>query len=222
MKEKTVTLLELMRLLREHLKLVIALPVLCAVAAAAVSWALLPNTYTASVSMYVLTKSSSDSSNITNSDLSASQMLTNDVVSLVKSDRVLADTAKALKMENLSDYEISVESATTTRVLTVSVTGESAQTVAIVANELAETADSVAKEVMDVKSVNVIDQAAEPSSPSGPPRAMYTAVAFLAGLFLAVAIVVVLDIVNTRVRNAEEVEELLGVPVIGRIPVIKS
>ena len=216
------TLLELMRLLRKHLKLVIALPVLCAVAAAAVSWALLPNTYTASVSMYVLTKSSSDSSNITNSDLSASQMLTNDVVSLVKSDRVLADTAKALKMENLSDYEISVESATTTRVLTVSVTGESAQTVAIVANELAETADSVAKEVMDVKSVNVIDQAAGPSSPSGPPRAMYTAVAFLAGLFLAVAIVVVLDIVNTRVRNAEEVEELLGVPVIGRIPVIKS
>lgn len=216
------TLLELMRLLRKHLKLVIALPVLCAVAAAAVSWALLPNTYTASVSMYVLTKSSSDSSNITNSDLSASQMLTNDVVSLVKSDRVLADTAKALKMENLSDYEISVESATTTRVLTVSVTGESAQTVAIVANELAETADSVAKEVMDVKSVNVIDQAAEPSSPSGPPRATYTAVAFLAGLFLAVAIVVVLDIVNTRVRNAEEVEELLGVPVIGRIPVIKS
>lgn len=216
------TLIELMRLLRKHLKLVIMLPVLCAVVAAAVSWALLPNTYTASVSMYVLTKSSSESSNITNSDLSASQMLTNDVVSLVKSDRVLADTAKALKMEGLSDYEISVESATTTRVLTVSVTGESAQTVAIVANELAETTDSVAKEVMDVKSVNVIDQAAEPSSPSGPPRVMYTAVAFLAGLFLAVAVVVVLDIVNTRVRNAEEIEELLGVPVIGRIPVIKG
>lgn len=216
------TLLELMRLLRKHLKLVVALPVLCAVVAAAVSWALLPNTYTASVSMYVLTKSSGESSSITNSDLSASQMLTNDVVSLVKSDRVLADTAKSLKMDSLSDYEISVESATTTRVLTVSVTGESAQTVAIVANELAETTDSVAKEVMDVKSVNVIDRAAEPTSPSGPPRAMYTAVAFLAGLFLAVAIVVVLDMVNTRVRNAEEVEELLGVPVIGRIPVIKN
>lgn len=216
------TLLELMRLLRKHLKLVVALPVLCAVAAATVSWALLSNTYTASVSMYVLTKSSGESSSITNSDLSASQMLTNDVVSLVKSDRVLADTAKSLKMDSLSDYEISVESATTTRVLTVSVTGESAQTVAIVANELAETTDSVAKEVMDVKSVNVIDRAAEPTSPSGPPRAMYTAVAFLAGLFLAVAIVVVLDMVNTRVRNAEEVEELLGVPVIGRIPVIKN
>lgn len=216
------TLLELMRLLRKHLKLVVALPVLCAVAAATVSWALLSNTYTASVSMYVLTKSSGESSSITNSDLSASQMLTNDVVSLVKSDRVLADTAKSLKMDSLSDYEISVESATTTRVLTVSVTGESAQTVAIVANELAETTDSVAKEVMDVKSVNVIDRAAEPTSPSGPPRAMYTAVAFLAGLFLAVAIVVVLDMVNTRVRNAEEVEELLGVPVIGRIPVIEN
>lgn len=216
------TLIELMRLLRKHLKLVIVLPVLCALATAAVSWTLLPNTYTASVSMYVLTKSSSESSSISNSDLSASQMLTNDVVSLVKSDRVLSDTAKSLKMDSLADYGISVNSATTTRVLTVTVTGKSAQTVAIVANELAATTDDVAKEVMDIKSVNVIDQAAEPTSPSGPPSVMYTAVAFLAGLFLAIVIVVVLDIANTRVRNVEEIEELLGVPVIGRIPVIKS
>ena len=210
-----------MRLLRKHLKLVIALPVLCAVAAAAVSWALLPNAYTASVSMYILTKSSGESSSITNSDLSASQMLTNDVVSLVKSDRVLADMANSLKMDSLSDYEISVESATTTRVLTVSVTGESAQTVAIVANELAETTGSAKrghgrKERQRDRSGRRADVA------FGSPRVMYTAVAFLAGLFLAVAIVVVLDMVNTRVRNAEEVEELLGVPVIGRIPVIKN
>ena len=47
---------------------------------------------------------------------------------------------------------------------------------------------------------------------------MYTAVAFLAGIFLAVAIVVVLDMLNTRVRNPEEAEELLGIPVIGVSP----
>ena len=36
------------------------------------------------------------------------------------------------------------------------------------------------------------------------------------------ALVVVLDMLNTRVRNPEEAEELLGSPVIGRIPTIKG
>ena len=215
------TLLELLKLLRKHLKLVIVLPILCAVATAAVSWLVLPNTYTSSTSMYVLTRANEGNSALTNSDLSASQMLTNDVAKLIKSDRIENDTADKLQMKNLKDYKITVSSETTTRVITVSVTGKSAQTAAIVANGLAETTDSVAREVMDVKSINVIDEAVEASSPSGPPRAMYTAVAFLAGIFLAIAIVVVMDMLNTRVRSADELEELLGVPVIGRIPTIK-
>ena len=215
------TLLELLKLLRKHLKLVIVLPILCAVATAAVSWLVLPNTYTSSTSMYVLTRANEGNSALTNSDLSASQMLTNDVAKLIKSDRIENDTADKLQMKNLKDYKITVSSETTTRVITVSVTGKSAQTAAIVANGLAETTDSVAREVIDVKSINVIDEAVEASSPSGPPRAMYTAVAFLAGIFLAIAIVVVMDMLNTRVRSADELEELLGVPVIGRIPTIK-
>lgn len=217
------TLLELLKLLRKHLRLVIALPIACAVATAAFAWLAMPNQYTASVSMYVLTKTTSESAGgISSTDLSASQMLTNDVATLIKSDRVLHDAASALQMDSLSGYDVKVTSETTTRVITLSVTGESAQTVAIVANRLAKTADEVAQEVMDVRSVNAIDQAAEPTVPSGPPRALYTAVAFLAGIFLAVAIVVVLDMVNTRVRSAEEAEELLGLPVIGRIPTIKG
>ncbi len=215
------TLLELAKLMRKHLKLVIALPIACALATAAFAWLLLPNQYSASVSMYVLTKSGSTDS-IASTDLSASQMLTNDVATLITGGRVMDDTAKALKMDSLSDYKVAVTSETTTRVITLTVTGESAQSVAIIANQLAATTDDVAQEVMDVQAINAIDQAVEPVAPSGPPRAMYTAAAFLAGIFLAVAIIVLIDMVNTRVRSAEEAEELLGLPIIGRIPTIKG
>lgn len=215
------TLLELAKLMRKHLKLVIALPIACALATAAFAWLLLPNQYSASVSMYVLTKSGSTDS-IASTDLSASQMLTNDVATLITGGRVMDDTAKALKMGSLSDYKVAVTSETTTRVITLTVTGESAQSVAIIANQLAATTDDVAQEVMDVQAINAIDQAVEPAAPSGPPRAMYTAAAFLAGIFLAVAIIVLIDMVNTRVRSAEEAEELLGLPIIGRIPTIKG
>ena len=216
------TLLELGTLLKKHLKLVILLPIICALATAVVSWVFLPNTYTSDVSMYVLSRSSdSSSTSITNTELTASQMLTNDMAKLVKSDRVKNDTASKLQLKNLSDYTIKITSETTTRVITVSVTGTSAQGAAIVANGLAETTDSVAREVMDVKSVNIIDKAVEESTPSGPPRLMYTGVGFLAGLFLAIAFIVIRDMTDTRVRNADELEELLDVPVIGRIPEIR-
>lgn len=216
------TLLELLKLMRKHLKLVIALPIVCAIAMGLVSFLFMPNTYTASTSMYVLVQSDSESASTMSTDLSASQMITNDVANLITSDRVTRDTATALQMNSLNDYDIAVQSETTTRVLTLSVTGQDAQSTAIIANELAKNVSTVAQEVMNVQSVNVIDEAITPENPSGPNRMMYTAVAFLAGLFLAVAIVVLMDVLNTKVRGAEDVEELLGVPVIGRIPAMKE
>ncbi len=52
------TLLELLQLMRKHLKLMIVLPIVCALATAVVCFVALPNTYTASTSMYVLSRSS--------------------------------------------------------------------------------------------------------------------------------------------------------------------
>lgn len=216
------TLLELLQLLRKHLKIVVLLPIACALAMALASVLVMRNTYTAQTDMYVLASSEGESGGALSSDLSASQMLTNDVAQLLKSDRVMSDAAEDLGLPNLNAYDITVSSESTTRVITLSVTGADARGAANVANALAKNVSQVAREVMNVQSVNVIDEAPVPQAPSGPNRPLYIAVAFMAGLFLAVAIVVVLDLVDTRVRTAEQVEELLGVPVIGRIPEMKK
>ena len=134
--------------------------------------------------MYVLVKGDSTTKTSMSQDLSASQMIANDVLTLIKSDAVSKQTAEALKMKSLRDYRINVSSENTSRVISLTVTGEDAASTAIIANELAKNVSSVAQSVMDVQSVNVIDEAI-PTSPSGPNRIMYTAVAFLAGLFSA-------------------------------------
>ena len=218
------TLLELLQIIRKHLKLCIALPIIFALATAVFSFVALANSYTASVSMYVLANSSETQAGTTlSTDLSASQMLTNDVSELIKSERVLNQTANQLGMteQELEKYDVEVTSSTTTRLITIEVTGDTPNSAAAIANGLANTTNTVAQEIMDIEAVNVIDQAATPDEPSGPPRTMYVAVAFLAGIFVAVAIVVVMDMVNTRIRKPEEIEELLEIPVIGKIPTIK-
>lgn len=216
------TLLELFQLLRKHLRLVVALPVGCALIMAVVSFALMGNTYTAQTSMYILANSNAESQSTNYTDLTASQLLANDVATLLQSDRVEADAASTLGLTDLSDYKVSVTSETTTRVISLVVTGPDPQGVADVANEMASQVSVVAQDVQMADSINVIDEAVAPTSPSGPNRMLYIAVAFLAGLFLAIAIVVLMDMLNTRIRSAEDAEELLGVPVVGRIPAMKK
>lgn len=216
------TLLELLHLLRKHLKLVIALPLACMLAVGAYSYVAMPNTYSATVSMYVLVQQDNANSSSLTSDLSASQMVTNDVATLLKSDRVVNETASSLGLENLKSYKTAITSSTTSRVLSLEVTGPDAQMAANIANKMADEVSTVAHDVMNVDSVNVVDSAKVPTAPSGPKRPLYMAVGLLGGLFVAVAIVVVEDMLNTKVRDQEELEELLGVPVIGRIPAMKG
>ena len=214
------TLLELFQLLKKHLKLVITLPVVCAIAMGVVSFIMMDNTYTATTSMYILAKTD-DSGQMSYNDLSASQMLSNDIATLLDSDSVKSGAANELGLTDLDDYKVSVSSETT-RVITLSVTGTDAKETAKVAKAMASSVSTVAQNVGAAQSINVIDEAKTPEAPSGPKRMLYVAVAFLAGIFIAVAYVVLADMLNTRIRGAEEAEELLGIPVVGRIPAMKG
>lgn len=215
------TLLELLTLLRKHLRLVVVLPVACAIAVAAYAFLFMENTYSTTTSMYVLTLDQTATGANLYSDLNASQQVANDIAQLMDSSRVRDDAARAVGLEDLDGFEISVASETNTRVITLTVTGSEPRAVAEVANALAESVGDVAREVMNVESVNVIDEASAPTAPSGPNRPLYIAVGLMAGLFAAVAIVVLMDMLDTRVRG-DEIVELLGVPVIGRIPLVKG
>ena len=218
--QEEIDLLELLRLLRKHLVLVILLP-LATAGVVAVGSIFLPNEYTATTTMYVLSKTDDQQVPLTQSDLSAGQMLTNDVATILRSDRVRHDVAQQFGLESLGGYSLSVTSSTTTRVITLSVTANDPRNAAEVANALVEATSRVATEVMQIEAVNVIDSAKTPTVPSGPRRTLYTAVGFMAGLFAAVAIVVIQDMLDTRIRNGQDVEELVGVPVVGHFPAVE-
>ena len=161
-------LLELFQLLKKHLKLVITLPVVCAIVMGIASFAMMDNTYTATTSMYILAKT--DGGQMSYNDLSASQMLSNDIATLLDSNSVKSGAAKDLGLSDLDDYKIAVSSETTTRVITLSVTGTDAKETAKVARAMANSVSTVAQNVGAAQSINVVDEAKTPESPSGPKR----------------------------------------------------
>lgn len=216
------TLVDLLAQLKKHLLLVIILPILSGLVVFAVAW-FLPNEYTASTTMYVLSRDDAEeAATVTTQDLNVGQMLTSDVSTLMKSDRVKKDVAEMVGLPNLKGYNFNITSSTTTRVITLAVTGKDPEMTAEVANATVKEVSTVASEVMQIQSVNVIDTASVPTSPSGPRRLLYTVVGAFGGLFLAVAIVMLRDMLDTRVRNGAEAEEIVNVPVVGHFPAMDA
>lgn len=212
------TLAELIGLLKRRIILMIVLPLLFLGGVAAYCFFLMPDEYTATTSMYVLYTQEDEADGAETAEFSASQMVANDVARLLSSERVVRETQKKAGLLSLDDYKVSVDNSSSTRVISLEVTGPDPRKAAAVANAMAAEVSKVVNEIMGSDAINVIDTAMAPLSPSGPRRYLYIAIAFVVGLFLAVLIALLTDILNTRVRSADEVAALVGRPVIGRFP----
>ena len=216
------TLFEALQLSKRNLKLFVIVPLLFMVAMGTYSFAFMSDEYTASTSMYILARSDSPQGNVSNNDFSTSQLIANDIAELAQSERVTSSTESALGLDDLSDYTVSVAGESTTRLINVTVTGPNAKMAADVANEIASNTSQVAQEVMSVDSIKVVDKAKPAKKPSGPNRPKLMLLAAAGGLMVVIGYLLVQDAVDTRIRNAQDAEETLGLPVIGRIPAVKG
>ena len=218
-------IIEFFTIMKSKLYIVILAAIACAAAVGIYSWHVMENEYTASTDLYILARGNEitdDQQLITQSDMNASQQMANDIAILASSAKVKKQTANALGLETLDGYEISVKSASTNRVITVSVTGKQPEAAALVANELGRQLSETATDIMELEAVNIINEAETPDQPSGPKRIQYTAIAFIVGLLVSMMVVIALDLFSMTFKTSEDAEETLGVPVVGRLPKVKK
>lgn len=64
----------------------------------------------------------------------------------------------------------------------------------------------------------IVEEPNAPAAPASPSRGLTLALALLAGLALGAGAAVVSDGLDTRIRSAEEVRDLLGLNVLGQVP----
>ncbi|MBE9188823.1 polysaccharide biosynthesis tyrosine autokinase [Gloeocapsopsis crepidinum LEGE 06123] len=75
-------------------------------------------------------------------------------------------------------------------------------------------------EVQLASNISIIDTASPPVNPNWPNKPVVLIVATLAGMFLSVGVVVLLDFLDGTLRNATEVGKLVKLPIIGVLPVL--
>lgn len=207
--------------------LIVVITILFGAIGGYVNYFVLEPEYTATTTFYVMnTESDNNSTNYnlyTSSTLTYYELLAEDYSVLATSRGVEQSVCKNLGLsleDGLSEYEISVSPVNETRVMALKVTGADSAQAQKIANELVNVFTEKVKNTIGVENVNVVDYAYVEKT--GPKAIRNTVFAAVAGAVLTVGIIVIKEFADTSFRTAEEVEDLLGLPVLAQVNRIKG
>ena len=178
-------------------------------------------TYTSSTRIYVVNRQPGDNSTLTNQDLQAGSYLVKDYKEIILSQDVLAKVISDLKLNmqpSALAKKITVTVPTDTRIVSIAVSDGDAKEAARVANSLRQVAAEKIIAVTKVADVTTLEEAEVPNSPSSPNIKRNTLIGFLAGGVLISAVILVVEVLDDRVKKPEDVEEALGITLLGVVP----
>ncbi len=182
---------------------------------------LLTPMYKSSTTLILATANSSENSTITTNDLSLNSKLVSTYSEIIKSRTVAENVIKELNL-NMSKDEfmknISVSSRSGTEILEITVANRDSKTAADIANKIPEIFDGKVREIYNISNVSVIDVAVESKEPYNINFAFNILIFALFGIILSFTIIFVTILFDTTVKNQEDIERLLGLPVIAVIP----
>lgn len=196
-----------------------------AIAAFGYSAFLAKKEYQSTSRIYVVSRQNQDNNALTNSDLQAGSYLVKDYREIILSQNVLSQAIEELKLDMTPaelSKKISVSVPTDTRILSITAKDGNPKEAARIANGLRNVAAEKIIAVTKVSDVTTLDEAEVPQSPSSPNIRRNVLLGFVAGAGLIVVLLVVVEVLDDRVKRPEDVEELMGLPLLGVVPDIKK
>jgi len=162
---------------------------------------------------------------LTNSDLQAGSYLVKDYREIILSQNVLSQAIEELKLDMTPaelSKKISVSVPTDTRILSITAKDGNPKEAARIANGLRNVAAEKIISVTKVSDVTTLDEAEVPQTPSSPNIRRNVLLGFIAGAGLMVVLMVVVEVLDDRVKRPEDIEELMGLTLLGIVPDIKK
>jgi capsular polysaccharide biosynthesis protein len=223
---KIVELQEYVQILKKRWQLILIITIAAAAVSAAVSFFIIKPTYKSDISVIIgkigtTTEAGSQSMNY--NDVLMYQKLVKTYSELVKSRTVAENAISSLRLDikpTELQQMISVSPKGDTEFLTISVKSKDAEQAMKIANQLAKSLKDVSITVKKMDNVQILDTAQLPVDPDSPKPMLNIAIAFFLGLMLSVGLVFLLEYLDSTVKTQDDIEKLLGIPVIGVIPFV--
>jgi len=215
-----IDMIELLGVVLSKIWIVIGSAVLLAVATYLVCTFLIIPKYESTTKIYVINRQNSES--LTYSDLQSGTQLTKDYQELVTSRPVIEEVKTELGLDIENDHfkkKITVTVPTDTRIVSITAEDTDPYMARAIADKVRISAAEHIANVMNTEAVNVVEEANLPTEISSPKTIRNTVIGGVAGVLIAVMIIIIIYIMDDTVKNPDDVEKYLGLSVLASIPV---
>ncbi|WP_061598029.1 capsular polysaccharide biosynthesis protein CpsC [Streptococcus oralis] len=212
---------QLLKILWKRKVLIALVAIVTGVVAFAYSSFIVKPEYTSTTRIYVVNRNQGDKSGLTNQDLQAGSYLVKDYREIILSQDVLEKVATDLKLDLPSKglaSKIKVTVPADTRIVSISVTDRAPEEASRIANSLREVAAQKIISVTRVSDVTTLEEARPATSPSSPNIRRNTMIGFLAGAVVMIVAVLLIELLDTRVKRPEDVEDVMQIALLGVVP----
>lgn len=179
-------------------------------------------TYRTSFTAYVNNRTNLEgTTSVTSSDLSAAKSLANTYARILTSRSMInhaAEKAGMQDMENMLGNAVAVSVSPDTEILTVSVTMTDPDLATQFAQLLTEVAPEYISKIVEGSSMQIIDEPVRPTGKYAPNYRRNTGIGVIAGMALICMIIFVLEVMDDRVKDEDDLRRRYGLVVIGTIP----
>jgi len=212
---------QLVKVIWKRKFLIVLTAIIAGLAAFAYSSFVIKPQYTSTTRIYVVNRNQADKPGLTNQDLQAGAYLVKDYREIILSQDVLD---KVVKDQNLTidartlGKKISVTVPAETRIVTISVRDGNPEEASRIANALREVAAQKIISVTRVSDVTTLEEARPATSPSSPNIRRNTMMATIAGVGFVTVIVLLVELLDDRVKRPEDIEEVMHLSLLGVIP----
>ena len=220
-KEIGIDVVQLFKVLWKKKIAIILTAIVAAVLAFGVSSFVLTPEYSSTTRIYVVNRNQSEKVGLTNQDLQAGTYLVKDYKEIILSQDVLEKVISNLKLEKTVkglSKKIQVTVPVDTRIVSITVKNAQPEEASRIANALREVAAEKIISVTRVSDVTTLEEARPALSPSSPNIRRNTLLAFLAGGAVMVVSVLLLELLDDRVKRPEDVEEVMQIALLGIVP----
>lgn len=216
--EIEIDLREIFLLILHHFPAVLAAAAAGAFLAGLISVYALTPMYTSTAKMYILTNSDSM---VSLADLQMGSSLANDYEELIKSRPVVETVAENLNLDITYRELLSMVSITNpdnTRIIRIQIDYPDPVAAKKIANEFVCVAQKQISQIMKIEEPTVVEEAVEAEGQSSPNNKRNILIGALLGLILAVGFLATRYILDDTVKNADDVEKLLGLNTLASVP----
>ncbi len=228
MKEKDtieINVIQLLKALWKKKLLILLVAIVAGAAAFAYSSFVVKPEYRSTTRIYVVNRNQSDKTGLTNQDLQAGAYLVKDYREIILSQDVLEKTVKDLELTINSkalSQKVQVTVPADTRIVSsivsISVSDYKPEEASRIANALRDVAAQKIIAVTRVSDVTTLEEARPATGPSSPNIRRNTIMGVVAGAGLVIVVILLLELLDDRVKRPEDIEDVMKISLLGVIP----